>query len=338
VKNQDLTTRKLCLHGLGVELSGGRELLGGYVERLLRPFEVSDLPEKMMPVVGQVSGYEEGEVLKCLSSRARRVSRLDPCLEVYQDGERFWVVDERWGICEINLLGGRWRSWILPRATADAVRVAEGAVLWPMAQLLRLKGLHLLPAVAVAREGWGALLLAPFSIEPELTRLLKEGYRLIGQRWAGLREEEGRIELLRMAGVMERLGPPRLRHLSGGDPAQWVDLEREYPQARQHHAFCEAVMIVEPGRRAVAHGNELSAAEAQEMLKCDWPIVEIHPSRRVGQLLGRLSQKCRCVQVQLSREAGDLLVLMESLRRGASGPVPQVSVFVNGERRRAGAA
>lgn len=333
VNSQNLTYRRLCLHGLGVEISGCGELLRGYAEQLLLPFLVSDLPERPLPVTGQIRRYDEGEVLKCVSSRARRIPRLDPGLEVYQDGERFWAVDERWGICEIHLLTGRWRSWILPHPKADAVRIAEGAILWPMSQLLRLKGLHLLPAVAVAREGWGALLLAPFSIEPELTSLIQAGYRLIGQRWVALREQAGRIELLRMPGVVERLGPPRLRRLAGVNPTRWENLDNEFPHALQHQAFCDAVILVEPGRRSAAHGNDLSAPEAQELLRCDWPILDLHPSRRLAHFLNKLAQTCRCIQLQLSRQPDDLLVLLESLREHRPPPSPRVSVFVSPDRR-----
>jgi len=325
---------RLCLHGLGIELSWPDAALAGSAGRILRPFVVSDLPPQVMPVIGQISHYDAAEVVKHLSSSAVRVPQVDPWLELYQDEERFWLVDERWGISQINFLRGQWRSWILPQPTADPLRIAEGAVLWPLAQLLRGRGLHLAPAIAVARDGWGVLILVPFSIERELVCLLRRGYRIVGQRWTALREEDGRIDLLHMPGVVERVFAPRPRLGLGIRQSHWVDLEREFPKSIQHHAFCDMVLMVEPGRRSAAHASDLSAPEAEQILRYDWPIVDIHPSRRSLSMPQRMAQMCRCATVQLSRNPEDLVVLLDSLRDTSPGHAPQVALFTRaGEAR-----
>jgi hypothetical protein len=329
VKKETLAYRKLCLHGLGIELSGPETLLGRYVQPMLRPFVVPTLAGGLQRVVGSILPYEEAEVLRHLSHAAQRIEQDDPSMELYQDGERFWLVDERWGLAELNLLKGQWRSWILPQPTADEVRCAEGAVLWPLAQLLKSRGVFLLPAVSVVKDGWGVLILGAFSLEPELECLLSSGYRLIGQRWTAVRESDGFMELLAMPGVMEKMGPPQLRRTLGGESKQWIDLTWAHPESIQRRAICDVVLLASPGRRSAAHANDLSMPEALLMLRQNWPIVDVHPTRRPAHLPGRMAQLCRCVQVQLSRRPEDLVVLMDSLRHKAPAPGPAVAVFVN---------
>src|SRR5205807_190267 len=104
--------------------------------------------------------------------------------------------DERWGMARVDLDAGVWQSWILPRPQLDALRCAEMSILWPLAQITRLKGLHLIPAASVTKDGWGALILTPARIEPELSALTGAGWRIIGQRWTALREEDGKVSLL----------------------------------------------------------------------------------------------------------------------------------------------
>lgn len=328
MRNVEQPSLKLCLHGLAVRIAAPGHQLDPYSRHLLRPFLVSDLPERVAATTGLIGSYNTKDVLQHLSSSARRVPQTDPWLELYQDGDRFWLVDERWGISEINLLRSQWRSWVLPSATADPVRRAEGAILWPLSQLLRPRGLHLLPAVALARDGCGTLILAPFSIEPELTRLMAAGYRLVSQRWTALRHEDGHISLLHMPGVVDRAFPPRLRTGTGVRESQWVDLAAQFPDSSQNHAFCDTVLIVEPGRRSVAHASDLSVPEAEQMLRGDWPIADIHPSRRSPQIPQRIARSCRCVQIQLSRNPDDLVVLMDSLRDTMPRRAPRVALFI----------
>jgi hypothetical protein len=240
---------------------------------------------------------------------------------LYQEAERFWMVDDRWGLCEVNVLKGTWRSWVLPHPTLDPVRVAEMAVLWPVAQLLRHKGLYLLPAASAVRGDFAVLVISPFNLEGELRALINAGYDIVGQRWTAVREDAGRIELLEMPGHVEREASPRLRDGSGAPAPRWVDLTSEYCGVTRHAAFCDAVLVVEPSRRPHAHVTEISGQRASDHLRRAWPIAELHPFRRHGQLSIKLAQRCKCYQAQLSRHPEDLLVLLDSVRSPAGRSV-----------------
>ena len=251
--------RKYAVHGLAVEIESELPPIDEGADVWLWPFETDVLPERVSCTQGVVRRYDEDEVMRHVSPAAIRVASAGGTgpgqfVELYQEGERFWAVDDRWGICEINVLKGEFRSWVLPRPTLDAARVAELAVLWPIAQLLRHKGLHLMPAVSAARVDFGVLILCPFNLEGELRALIEAGYQIVGQRWTAVREDGGRIELLRMPGRVERSASPRLRDdgLAGAGPVRrWVDLAGEYHGVVRHCALCDAVLVVEP---AAAHG------------------------------------------------------------------------------------
>jgi hypothetical protein len=299
---------------LAVEIVSELPPLDGAMDLWLWPFETDVLPEGVSCTAGNVRRYDGDEVMRHLSPGAAPVATPGQFLELYQEGERFWLVDDRWGLCEINVLKGTWRSWILPQPTLDAVRVAEMAVLWPIAQLLRPKGLYLLPAASAARGDFGVLLVSPLNLEGELRALIHAGYDLVGQRWTAVREEGGRIELLGMPGQMERDASPRLRGSAQRAAPRWVDLTREYCGVMRHAAFCDAVIVVEPGRRPNADVTEVSEHRAADHLRRAWPITELHPFRRHGQLAVKLGQMSRCYQAHLSRRADDLLVLLDSVR------------------------
>jgi hypothetical protein len=310
-----ITHRKFAVHGLAVELVCEVPWLDEQAGQWLEPFEADVLPDGVSCTTGQVRRYEQGEVMRHLSPSAVPVATAgQQLLELYQEGERFWLVDDRWGLCEINVMRGSWRSWILPQPTLDPVRVAEAALLWPMAQLLRPKGLYLLPGVAVARGSFGLLLLAPFNLEGELRALIEAGYSVVGQRWVALREDGGRIELLAMPGQIEREASPRLRDASLGPASRWVDLTSEYSRVVRPHAFCDAVVVVDASRRPTAHVTEVAEQRATDVIRRSWPITELHPFRKYGQLPLKLSHACRCWSAQLSRRPADLLVLIESIR------------------------
>jgi hypothetical protein len=224
-------------------------------------------------------------------------------------------------MAEVNLLRGQWRSWVLPRPTLDPVRCAEWAVLWPMAQLLRGRGLHLLPAMSAVRDGWAVLILGAGGLGPELSAMLEAGYRLIGQRWTAVREEEGRLALLHLPGRVERAGP-RFGGASlgacGAGASAWMDLTGGQPHSHQNHAFCDAVLVAAPGRRPCPAVRDLPPSEALALLRKSWPIAELHPTRRSGPLPGKLARLCRCAEVQLSRDPRDLPALLELLHDGAA--------------------
>jgi hypothetical protein len=314
VTRRSPTERKYAIHGLPVELSCSVPSLDQQIDQWLWPFDTDILLEGVARTTGVVRPYDGPEVMRHLSPTAIPVATPGQLLELYQEAERFWLVDDRWGLCEINVLKGSWRSWILPHPTLDAARVAEIAVLWPIAQLLRQKGLYLLPAASAVRGSFGLLLVSPFNLEGELRSLIRAGYDIIGQRWTAVREDNGRIELLQMPGQIERESSPRLRDSATSPAPRWVDLTSEYCGIMRHAAFCDAVMVVEPSRRPTAHVAEISGQRATDHLRRAWPITELHPFRRHGQLPIKLAQLCRCYQAQLSRQPDDLLVLIDSMR------------------------
>jgi hypothetical protein len=308
--------RRFAIHGLALELRCLLPEVMNEARQMFHPFEVPSWPEGFSPIIGLIEPFDADTVARHVSPRAVRFPSLHHSIELYQDGDRFWLIDERWGMTELNLLGGNWRSWLLPHPTADTTVCAETAVVWPLAQLLRHKGLHLIPAVSVARDGWGALILSPFGIEPELSALARNGYQIIGQRWTALREEDGRVAMLHIPGWVERQTAPRLRYL-GIEPAVGrLDLTREFAGAFQHHAFCNVALITEPGRMPRAHLRDLSHSAAINVLRRSWPMVDLHPQRRAGQLPPKLALHCRCAELQLSRDPQDLLRLLEGIRPG----------------------
>lgn len=317
MNNHAATRRKYAVHGLAVDLLSEVPLVQQEAEAWLWPFAADVLPEGISCTSGQVLEFDAADVMRHVSSGAVPMSTPGQLLELYQEGERFWLVDDRWGLCEINVMKGTWRSWILPHPTLDPVRVAEMAVLWPMAQLLRPKGLYLLPAVAVARGGFAVMILSPFNLEGELRALIQAGYNVIGQRWTAVREDGGRIELLQVPGQIERETSPRLHDPTLGPASRWVDLASEYCGVVRPHAFCDAVLVVEPGRRPNAHVTEVAAQRATDAIRRAWPITELHPFRKYGQLPAKLSAECRCWQGQFSRQPKDLLVLLDSMRAPA---------------------
>lgn len=320
---------RYVVHGLPIDLACHVPSIELELERALGAFRVYQWPEGCSPAMATLRRFEQAEVLRHLSTSAAPLCVAGQLLEIYQDNERFWLVDERWGICEINLLKGHWRSWILPWPTTDAAAIVEMAVLWPLAQVLRFRGLHLVPAVSVARGDWGVLILSPMDIEPELGALIDAGYQVIGQRWTALREEGNRISLLSMPGYVQRIASARPGSGRNIPLQRRVDLYEEHPPCRRLHAFCESILITAPGRRANARLFDLADAEAAAALKRDWPIAELHPQRSHGHLPAHLVQRCRCAEAQLSRQPHDFVHLVESMR-------PMASIFMPATPKAAG--
>jgi hypothetical protein len=301
------------MHGAAIGISSAVKSLAPQIEHLFGDFRVKQWPPRVVPVTGTLWPFEQSHVLKHLSQTARRVATNCELLELYEDEERFWLVDDRWGIAEMNLLKGQWRSWVLPKPAIDATRVAEMAILWPMAQLLRARGTYLLPAASVAFADRSFLVISPFGIEPELTTLIRGGYRIIGQSWTAIREHDGRFALLNFPGQVERPIPPGMR-LAGGDAAPvWIDLMRAFAGVEQRQGWCDAVLIATPARRTTSNIRPLDRGAAAQVLRGAWPMFELHPSRRHGQLPARLAQKVPCYQLTLSRGPRDLLRILATL-------------------------
>jgi hypothetical protein len=89
------------------------------------------------------------------------------------------------------------------------------------------------------------------------------------------------------------------------------------------------VLIAQSSRRPQANVRPLDRGDAVQVLRNAWPIFELHPSRRHGQLPARMGQKVPCYQLNLSREPRDLLRILATL------PTPAHSAIVHGERLRA---
>jgi hypothetical protein len=319
--------QRYSLHGAAIGITSMVKAIAPELAHLLRDFRVPNWPAGSLPLSGMIWPYERSHVLKCMSSNARRVDHGSDLLEVYEDEERYWLVDDRWGIAEINLIKGQWRSWILPGPQIDPVRVVQHAVLWPLAQLLRARGLYLVPAASVAFGERSFLMLSPFGLEPELTTLIRGGYRVIGQSWTVIREYEGRFALMNLPGYVERALPPgmRLSTASSSTSPTWVDLMREFCGAELGHGWCDAVLIIDAVRRSQTNVRPLDRGFAVQILRSAWPIFELHPNRRHGQLPARLGRSVPCFQLSLSREPRDLLSLLATLRTPASEAVTRAS-------------
>jgi len=320
---------KISLHGAPIGVSCAVEQLIPQIDRILRPFISQQLPANSGMASGIIRPFEEAEVLRHLSTRARRLMMGDPALEIYQDCERFWLVDERWGIAEMNLMKAQWRSWVLPNCTIDSYHLAEGAMLWPLAQILRPRRLHLVPATSIVRGGWGVLLVCPFSLEPELMRLIKAGWRIIGQRWTALREREGTIEMLAIPGPIEKAKSLATRRRGTGSAIKWLDLTQEFRGCQEKSALCHAVVMADPGRRSSPKFIDLSTPQAQEALRHQWPIADVQAATRCGMLANRLAQLCRCAQMQLSHDPAELVLMLESARTSEPLAAPRVTLSVN---------
>jgi hypothetical protein len=276
--------RHFSIHSVGVELSGELDLLAAEIDRWLGRFATEVTASSQAS--GTVRRYDSTEVARHLSSTAVRLMpprgqrTIGPLLDVYHEGEHFWLVDDRWGMVQINLFKSTWRSWLLPQPRLDATACTEMAVLWPMAQVLRGRGMWMLPsAAAVARQDHAGILLFG-SIEAELPALAAAGYRVLGTRWSCLREDARQFTLLPMA---QAAAPAR----------------------------CDAVIIVRPGRRATVEARLLSGQSPIDALCRAWPMPELHRSRRQFPL--RLAHACRCLEAQMSRQPGDFVALLDSL-------------------------
>lgn len=290
---------------LSVEVPGLRPI----IQRTLEPFAAGSWPEWFIPTTARIRPYTQDEVLKHVSPAAKRITCGDGLPELYQERERLWIVDEEWGISQINFLRGTLQSWILPTPSVDVVELTDRALLWPLAQLLKCKDLHLIPAAAVMRGGFTTLLISPFDITGELVALVRSGYRIVGQRWVALREEAGRISVLSFPGLVR---------LAGGRPQVvdgYSDLLDLYLGVGQPHAFCDAVALIVPGRRVSAAVKDVPADETSGLLRQAWPIPDLHPRHRPATLPLHLARHCRIVEMELSRAATDVLPLMEKIGR-----------------------
>jgi hypothetical protein len=282
--------RRLAIHGSLVEIDCKVPAFEPTLGRLLGSFAAKDWAGGSSATHGAILPYDEAEVVRRMPPAAQPLHRPGDLTEIYALDERAWIIDERWGLCEINVLRGQWRSWILPQVQIDPVKLADNVVFRPLAQLLKNRGLHLVPAMSVARSHFAVLILCPFDLDQELAAMLAKGYRVLGQRWTCVHEEKDKIELLFLPGMQQ--------------------------------AKCTAVIVVDAGRRSRPALREWSAVDAATVLRLSWPIPELHPQRRQthSQIATRLAQLCPCFQLQLTRDPTDLPSLVESIRSASAMP------------------
>ena len=282
------------------------------LDPFLKPFAVRrEMPDGVR-TQGVIRPFDLAEVTHSLSHAGESQRRGDCLVDIYSSTERHWILDDRWGVCEIDLLKHRWRSWVVPQPTLDAIQLAEAAAIWPMAQLLRLRGIELVPAISIERAGWGALVIAPYPIAREMSRIVRAGYRIVGQRWTALIRQNGRIALWHVPGLTE--SPAVGKKLIRSKPV-WTNLIASNPWASAEVAWCDAVVTIAAGRRSKSCGRVISTAEAQGALRRAWPICELPVDRpRLRHPAAALAEQSICLNVQLSRHEDEFLELIEFAR------------------------
>jgi hypothetical protein len=332
---------RLNLHGHVIDVRCAVPALRQVIHDVLGPLAVDELPDGFQPIEALIEPYDADVVARHLSTAADRVAMFGDYAELWRDGERCWLIDESWGLSEINLMKRTWRSWVLPQSPLDAIRIFEQAMLWPLSQVLTTRGMSLVPAASITRGGRGFLILAPFSLEPELALYAQEGHELIGQRWTAIREENGRQLLLHVPARIECSPIPQLRSRSRVDgqasltSTQWIDLSRTTKS--KPYAWCDGVLIVEPGRRAVASVRPLTGASAVASVKRAWPMPDVGGVLRHSQIATRLGQQVPVFQVELCRDPAALVRMLESMPTAAGERAKlQPSVYIPERRAIAG--
>jgi len=126
-----VSRRKLAIHGPVVELDCSVPFLDESLDVFLGEFAVNGWPKAFVPTTGMVHHYEESQVLSRLPAAARHINRIHDSMDIYEEGDRYWLVDDRWGMSEIDISRNQFRSWIVPQPSLDAFRVAELSVTFP---------------------------------------------------------------------------------------------------------------------------------------------------------------------------------------------------------------
>lgn len=328
--------RRFSVHGLSLELTVDQPALLSSIDHLFGDFELRSTDAASansadVMVRGSIQTYAERDVMKRVSATARSVpvvrtlaatGRANPA-EIYQDGARVWIVDERWGLGEIDFLRNRWTCWVLPTTSLSPAELVESMVHWPLHQLLRSRELHLLPAASVSRPGMGVLLLAPFQIGPELRSMIGAGFRVIGQRWTALRHTrllpinmplQRYLEVCQMPGWVDvpavssaQLGLRR----SVTDRS--LDLGLEHCGSASASAMVNTVVLIQPARRPTARLRRVRDDDAVAAIRRAWPILEMHPSHQRSPILSELADRCCVFEATVSQNPADLAELLIAL-------------------------
>jgi hypothetical protein len=344
-----VTHHRFVVHGLAAAVRCAVPELSARIERDLESLAVASWPAGTTPVCGTIAPYCIDEVQRQLPAQATLVGRTEHNAEIYRADERFWIIDDQRGIAEINPLRGTWRSWILAdQGWFPATQSAplEFALIWPAAQLLRNRELFILPAVSLAREGWGMLVICPFGLSSDIQPMVAAGFRLIGPRWTAMREEDDRLSLLYLPGTVQqtcsaakRLLATRIQSI-GNKPRQIPldDIAATGMAAAQHQNFCDAVLVVEPTRRPVPQLRAVPTAHAPAALRRAWPMTELHPHRRQGRLPALLARHCQIFEAQLTPDPKHLLRFANAMRLGLAEGLAVQSCSGENASAKAGAA
>ena len=292
------------LHGHAVSLLVEPPAARSAALAVLDPLLVPALPAGTnVEVEGLVLPYDEREVLRRVSADARPViegePQYDPAVELYRspDAARWWLVDGRWGLCEIDLLARSFRSFVLPEPAVDAVRLFEQCVYWPLAQLLRGGGLHLIPGLGLARNGRGALILCRGDLDREARAAKRRGVDVLGQRWVALRETPD--------GTGAVLLPVPGRCLN--DAGRYGDASS---RTTSPGAGLDLVLVADPMRRGTAGESPLTTAEALRRVKDAWPLPPLHNAGPAATFPARLARNRPVHRCHLDRAGTGLLDLV----------------------------
>lgn len=240
------------LHGHGLTLACDDARLQQSADTLLAPFAERALPESFRRVEGVVRPLDPARWHARPSPEASRIAVADDLAEVYVDGPRLWLFDDRWGAVEVDLPRARFSAWTLPILRCSPLAALERAVLWPMARLLERRGSWLLRSAAIELHGRGVLIVSIFDAAAELVALLDAGARVVGQRWTAVGAET----------------PPRARGLPGPSltPRGWEDLTQGLPCLRREEVECADLVLIDQPRGRRCDAARLTPTDAARLL------------------------------------------------------------------------
>src|SRR5258707_514911 len=98
------------LHGIAVGLRSDVPAMDASIDHLPAPFVISAWPDGFVPIEGHIHRYDPADVSRHLSTTATVYPVEGDRMEIYHENERFWLIDDRWGLAEMNLLKGTWRA------------------------------------------------------------------------------------------------------------------------------------------------------------------------------------------------------------------------------------
>jgi len=110
-----------------------------------------------------------------------------------------------------------------------------------------------------------------------------------------------------------------------------MDLSRAHLNCEQRRATCDGVFVIARGRRPAVHLRPLNG-DSLDAIRAAWPIAELHPMRRHGQLPAKLAATCACYDIALSRDPDDVVGLLGALPARGTGIT--VTTYVKGNATR----